>query len=61
MSTAKLWVRSWLTPLSIPLPFHYFFTLKKEVEKKKSFQQLLLTARKKKYTPTLHFAPFQSL
>lgn len=60
MSAVKLWARSWLTPLFIPLPFYYFFTLKKE--KKKGLSAAATYSKKKiKYTPTLHFAPFQSL
>lgn len=59
MSAVKLWARSWLPPLSIPLPFHYFFTLKRT--KKKAFSSYLQQEKKIKYTPSLHFAPFQSL
>lgn len=46
MSAVKLWGRSWLTPLSIPLPFHYFFTLKKR-KKKKGFSAAATYSKKK--------------
>lgn len=35
MSAEKLRARSWLTPLSIPLPFRYFFTFKIRKNKKR--------------------------